>query len=58
MRPLYRVENQGQLEIGMDVGAALVKLVLLTIFFFMLEADPTLFGKSKITMVIIAEICS
>ena len=44
MRPYYRVENRGALEIYMDVGAAAIKLTLLMTLLQLNSADVTLFA--------------
>ena len=58
MRPYYRVENRGALEIYMDVCATAIKLTLLMTLLQLNSADVTLFADNQMQIVVIAELVS
>ena len=58
MRPYYRVENRGALEIYMDIGAAIVKLTLLMTLFQIDAANNEIFAGNKMKIIVIAELSS
>ena len=58
MKPYYRVENRGALEIYMEIGAAAIKLTLLMTLFQLNAANSALFSGNQMNIVVIAELVS